>query len=134
MGPPSFPRPSTGSSSRVWLLPGSEDNAWNLEARRVYAQWCAERGIDPEVYVLSESLSDLEAETIVTRLLVEQGAPKALVFSLSRTSRAILKALAASHLRTADDVRLAALTDSLFSRTAQPPGGRGCTHPSSRRS
>ncbi|WP_460854442.1 LacI family DNA-binding transcriptional regulator [Nocardiopsis coralliicola] len=110
-----------GPGERVWLLPGSEENAWNREARRVYAQWCRERGAPPEVHVLSESLSPEETEGAVSRLIAEHGAPAALVYSLSKSTPAVLRALSAAGLSTPDGIRLATLTDSSFSRAAQPP-------------
>lgn len=110
----------TGSGERVWLLPGSEDNAWNREAGRVYAQWCRERAITPRVHVLSESLSPAQTEETVSRLIADHGAPKALVYSLSKSTASVLRALSAAGLSAPGDIRLATLTDSSFSRAAQP--------------
>jgi len=106
---------------RVWLLPGSEDNAWNREARRVHGEWCRDTGVAPEVYVLSEGLTPRQAEDHVGGLIAAHGAPDAIVFSLSKLSGSFLRALARAGLRTPDDVRLVTLTDSALSRTAVPP-------------
>lgn len=110
-----------GSAERVWLLPGSEDNAWNREARRSYVRSCRERGADQEIYILSESLSPPEVEERIVQLITDHGAPHAIVFSLSKTSRSVVRGLAAAGLSSPDDVRLATLTDSSFSRAAHPP-------------
>lgn len=109
-----------GAGRRVWLLPGTEDNAWNREARRVHARWCEDSSLRTEVHALSESLSPDEAEALVSRLLADHGAPDALVFSLSKTSGPVLRAVASAGLRVPQDLKLATLTDSSFSRTARP--------------
>lgn len=105
---------------RVWLLPGSEDNAWNREARGVYTMWCKEHATTPEVHVLSESLSPCETEELVARLITLHGAPDAIVFSLSKASGPVLRALSKMDLGAPEDLQLATLTDSSFSRAAQP--------------
>lgn len=105
---------------RVWLLPGSEDNAWNREARRVHAAWCADSAITPEVHVLSEGMTPAQAEKHVTRLIVDDGAPDAIVFSVSKMSEAILRAVAGAGLSAPGDIQLVTLTDSTISRTARP--------------
>lgn len=109
------------ADERVWLLPGAEDNAWNREARRTYHQWSRKRGAAEEIFVLGESLSPAETQARVARLIAEHGAPRAIVFSLSKASRSVVQGLAAAGLTSPADVRLATLTDSSFSRAAHPP-------------
>lgn len=111
----------TAPGDAVWLLPGSEENAWNREARRVHAEWCHERRLTPTTFVLSESLSPAEAEERLARLIAEHGTPDGIVFSLSKLSESIQGALAGAGLSSPDDVQLASLTDSSISRTARPP-------------
>lgn len=111
----------TAPGERVWLLPGSEDNAWNREAGRVYAQWCSEQGVTPEVHILSESLSPAQTEGTVSRLIADHGVPAALVYSLSKSTASVLRALSGAGLSAPDSIRLATLTDSSFSRAARPP-------------
>ncbi|WP_051298084.1 LacI family DNA-binding transcriptional regulator [Brevibacterium album] len=109
------------AGAKVWLMPGSEDNAWNRAARSVHAEWCAGRGAVPEVHVLSEALSSDEARACVAGLLDAEGAPAALVHSLSKLTGPVMEALSAAGLAVPADVRLATLTDSSFARAAHPP-------------
>lgn len=108
------------SGQRVWLLPGSEDNAWNREARRVHAAWCSDNAITPEVHVLSEGTTPVQAEEQVVGLIADNGAPDAIAFSLSKMSELILRAVARAGLSAPGDIQLVALTDSTISRTARP--------------
>lgn len=108
------------AGEHVWLLPGAEDNAWNREARRTFAQWRGDAKVRAKVLPLSEGLSAQESEERVAGLIADHGPPDALVFSVSTMSTSVLRALATAGLQVPRDVRVAALTDSTFSRTAYP--------------
>jgi DNA-binding LacI/PurR family transcriptional regulator len=109
------------SPQRVWLLPGTEDNAWNREAQRVYAQWCKDSRIDENVHAISESLLPAETEARISQLISDYGAPDAIVYSLSKSTASILLALESAGLRVPEDLVLATLTDSSPSRISRPP-------------
>lgn len=112
---------NAGQGQTVWLLPGSEDNAWNRAAQGTFGDWCDQRQIHGQTHVLSESLSAEEARALVKRLLSEHGHPAAIALSVSKASRSLLQALQEEGLRVPADVEVVALTDSVLARTAPVP-------------
>lgn len=111
--------PVTAGES-VWLMPGSEDNSWNRYAHSTFVAWCSEQGVQPQTHILNEGTTPAEAEQQIAQLLTLEDPPAAIVFSLSKLSQSVIKALSDSGLSVPKDVKIAALTDSLEARTADP--------------
>lgn len=104
----------------VVLLPGAEENAWNLAARAEHAEHCERAGHEAIVLELGEDLSPPAARAVVEAALERLSGPGALAYSTSDSTEAVLEAVRARGLRVPQDVRLVALTDTVHTRTAQP--------------
>lgn len=135
---------SGGGAREVTLLVGSEPNAWNLTARAEHAAHAHRHGqaeraghssdennerdasgndakTGPTVFELGESLTVDDVRDVVEQALEQIHPPAAIVYSTSDSTPIVLQAIHERGLRVPDDISLAALTDTVHTRTAQPP-------------
>jgi DNA-binding LacI/PurR family transcriptional regulator len=112
---------AAGADNRhVVLLPGTERNAWNMDAEQTYRSWCAEVGQEPEVTPMSEGATPADVREKVREVLEERGGAVSLVYGDSSATPDVLSELAELGARVPEDVGLATLTDTVHTRVASP--------------
>lgn len=105
----------------IVLFTGSEDNAWNRRSRETHLAWCARRGYEARVDVLSEGLAPTDAAATIGALLAGPRRPDAVIVATSDFAALVGRIAAARGLRVPEDLMIAALTDTEHSRSARPP-------------
>ncbi|WP_291279889.1 LacI family DNA-binding transcriptional regulator [Galactobacter sp.] len=104
----------------VVLMPGTEQNAWNVDAVKTYSDWCGTMGQEPRIFTLSEGLDpDDVRRTIVSNLRGVQG-PLGLVYADSSMTLTVLDAAKQLGRSVPGDLFLAALTDTEHDRASSP--------------
>ncbi|MBC3190422.1 LacI family DNA-binding transcriptional regulator [Pseudonocardia sp. C8] len=111
---------SDRGAERIWLLSGTEDNAWNRHARRAYAEWAESAGIPARILSLYEGEGRDGARALFESILATDGAPHGVIASASRSAAGVADAATALGLRIPDDLMVAALTDSAHVREYEP--------------
>ncbi|MDT0377776.1 LacI family DNA-binding transcriptional regulator [Streptomyces sp. DSM 42041] len=106
---------------RVLLLTGTEDNAWNRRAGEAYRAWAARHGLPPRHESLYEGEGVQGAERLAVRVLDGPQRPDAVVAAASRFASGVARTAHALGLRIPEDVMLASLTDSEYTRGHLPP-------------
>jgi DNA-binding LacI/PurR family transcriptional regulator len=114
-------RLSDEGANDILLLSGTEDNAWNRLSQCAYLDWCAERRSRPRLHQLYEGEGREGAHELMAPLLAAPDRPDAVIAAASRFAAGVADAADLQGLRLPDDVMVAALTDSAFSREHTPP-------------
>ncbi|HEX7301148.1 MAG TPA: LacI family DNA-binding transcriptional regulator [Solirubrobacteraceae bacterium] len=107
-------------SRRVALLTVPVMSSYSIDVLRAYEQWCAERGQEPIVSSIPETLSESGAFAAATELLESPHPPDAIYGALDRLALGVLLAAEAKGIRVPEDLRVAGCTDSDASRSARP--------------
>lgn len=105
----------------IILLSGTEDNAWNRVSGETYEAWMAERGLPVRHERLYEGEAVAGAHRVINTAL-DAGTPlDGVITAASTFAMGASKALLDHGLSVPEDVLLAALTDSEYTRNATPP-------------
>ncbi|MDN5605442.1 MAG: LacI family transcriptional regulator [Kocuria sp.] len=95
-------------------------NSWNLEAVRTYEIWCKDSGVTSAVVEIDQSTRGTEYEDIITEFLSVFEPPFGIVYLPSDTTNTMIHIASQLGWRIPGDVSLAALTDTVHSRTSAP--------------
>jgi len=108
-------------AQRIMLLSGTEDNAWNRRPAELYKLWAAGN----QEHVLHANLYEGEgasgAARFVASVLDSSTPPDAFVTGPSTFAAGALEAFTQRGLSTPHNLLLAALSDSEYTRSAEPP-------------
>lgn len=108
-------------AQRVMLISGTEDNAWNRHTARTYVEWATKH----QGAVLHEQLYEGEAlagaAALTSAALGGSAPPDGIIAAASTFAAGALEAIRSSGMTVPDDVIVAALTDSEYTRNATPP-------------
>jgi DNA-binding LacI/PurR family transcriptional regulator len=108
-------------AERIALLTGPAHQSYSVDARNAFRNWTKKHGIEPMLGELQPPYSERGAYEAARSLLARPNRPTGVYAVLERLA---LQALAAAHdlgLRIPDDVRIAAGSDSVAARSAEPP-------------
>lgn len=104
----------------IMLITGTEDNAWNRRSRESYLTWTQHHHITPRVAELYEGAGAQGARELIEPLLHSPQRPDAIVAASSRFAAGIADSASHRGLTIPDDLMLAALTDSAYTRSHTP--------------
>ena len=105
----------------ITLLSGTEDNAWNRVSGEAYAMWMAERDLTVRHERLYEGEAVAGAHRVISTAIDAASPIDGIITAASTFAMGASKALREHGLTVPDDVLLAALTDSEYTRNASPP-------------
>lgn len=100
----------------VWLIVGSEDNAWKCSSERIMDEWARSKDLNLRIHRATGEVQASDAREKLHELLRWNRPPRALVYGRSDLTEPVVSAIGASGLRVPQDVQLAALTDSAHAR------------------
>lgn len=106
---------------RMWLIVGTEQNAWTLASERVAVAWAESQRLDLTIYRTARGVLAGEAYEQLRDLLHWNQPPRAIVFGRSELTEAVVSAVSDFGLRVPEDIQLAALTDSAHARIPRLP-------------
>ncbi|WP_433095352.1 LacI family DNA-binding transcriptional regulator [Streptomyces shenzhenensis] len=106
---------------RVMLLTGTEDNAWNRQAGEAYQTWTTRYGLPHHHESVYEGEGVQGAACLTESVLDGTQRPDAIVATASRFAAGVGRTAHALGLRVPEDVMVASLTDSEYTRSHQPP-------------
>lgn len=106
---------------RIALVTGTEDNAWNRRTREIYIEWATRREMPPRHSTLYEGVGVDGAEEFIAPMLAESNPPDAVITGPSPFAAGIAHVAEKLGLSIPEDLMLAAVTDSEFSRGSDPP-------------
>lgn len=107
---------SVTAGGDVWLLIGTEHNAWTLASEQVTEEWAQRTGVTLHIHRAPQDFRAAEARARVQELLRWNRPPQAVVYGRSDLTEAMVSAVSEAGLRVPQDVQLAALTDSAHAR------------------
>lgn len=108
-------------AQRIMLLSGTEDNAWNRSTSGAYRAWADLHQDSVWHQQLYEGESVGGAAELVRGALRSPAAPDGLITAASTFAAGALEAVREAGLSVPNDVLLAALTDSEYTRNSSPP-------------
>lgn len=111
----------TRGARRIALVTGTEDNAWNRRTRETYLSWVSQHGMPPRHAALYEGLGIDGAEELILPMLTRDDRPDAVITDPSSFAAGIACGAGKLGLAIPEDLMLAAVTDSEFSRGHTPP-------------
>lgn len=106
---------------RIVLVTGTEDNAWNRRTREVSLEWATRHGLALRHCALYEGVGAEGAEGFIVPMLTEGKPPDAVITGPSPFAAGVSHVAEKVGLSVPDDLMLAAVTDSEFSRGNNPP-------------
>ena len=106
---------------RILLLTGTEDNAWNRRSRQAYLAWMEHRRMRPWHLELYEGEGVEGAAQLIEPILAGAEPPDAIIAAASRFAAGIGRTAQKLGLSIPADLMIAALTDSEYTRSHQPP-------------
>jgi DNA-binding LacI/PurR family transcriptional regulator len=107
--------------SEVWLIISEETNAWTRAAKDAAKQWSSESSYRLTIRETTSYLPTMKASDMVESMFNEACAPPGLiVYGRSDLTEPILKAMQKRGLSAPADIQLAALTDTVHTKTATP--------------
>lgn len=104
----------------VLYLSGTEDNAWNRSTIETYLGWCREHALMPRHRALFEGAPQSDVAALIGDELDATSRPDAIISGTSSAAATILRTAAERGLECPDDLLLAALTDSEYTRATTP--------------
>jgi len=107
-------------AQRIMLLTGTEDNAWNRRAREAYLLWADCHQMVARHAELYEGFGADGAARFIEAVLTADDRPDAIVAASSRFAAGIADAAARLRIAVPDEVMVASLTDSNFTRSHVP--------------
>lgn len=105
---------------RIMLLSGTEDNAWNRRPAEIYRAWSRDNQSEVLHVELYEGEASLGAARLMSELLDHGSPPDAVVTGPSTFAAGVLQAFNQRGFQAPEHFQLAALTDSEYTRSAQP--------------
>lgn len=108
-------------ADRIWLLAGTEDNAWNRFASEAFETWHHDRAGEGRELRLYEGEGRSGATKLFTPILESDDRPDAVVAISSRFGAGIADAANALSIRVPTDLMIATVTDSSLCRENDPP-------------
>jgi DNA-binding LacI/PurR family transcriptional regulator len=105
---------------RLALLTVPVRSSYTIDALAAFEAVCGERGMEPIVATITDSISEGGAYAAASRLLESDRPPDAIYATLDRLALGALLAAEAKGVRVPEDLRIAGCTDSDASRTARP--------------
>ncbi len=105
---------------RIMLLTGTEDNAWNRRSREAYLAWTRRHRRTPHHRALYEGTGVQGASELIEPILGRKQRPDAIVAAASRFAAGIADTAGRMGLVVPDDLMLASLTDSEYTRSHTP--------------
>jgi DNA-binding LacI/PurR family transcriptional regulator len=109
-----------GGAERLALLTVPVRSSYTMDALATFEAVCAERGVEPIVETVSDSISEGGGYAAAMRLLESPDPPDAIYATLDRLALGALLAAEAKGVRVPLDLRIAGCTDSDASRMARP--------------
>ncbi|PKW18309.1 LacI family DNA-binding transcriptional regulator [Saccharopolyspora spinosa] len=106
---------------RVMLLTGTEDNAWNCRSTEAYRAWARKHRMRPQQHALYEGEGVDGAVRFIAPILAGNRPPDAIVAAASRFASGAAQAAEMAGMNVPDDLMVASLTDSEFTRANNPP-------------
>jgi DNA-binding LacI/PurR family transcriptional regulator len=107
-------------AQRLALLTVPVRSSYTIDALAAFEAVCAERGIEPIVETITDSISEGGAYAAASHLLESDRPPDAIYATLDRLALGALLAAEARGVRVPEELRIAGCTDSDASRTARP--------------
>jgi DNA-binding LacI/PurR family transcriptional regulator len=107
-------------ATRLALLTVPVRSSYTVDALAAFEGVCAERGIEPIVETITDSISEGGAYAAASRLLESKDPPDAIYATLDRLALGALLAAEAKGVRVPEELRIAGCTDSDASRAARP--------------
>lgn len=104
------------AGDEVWLMVGSEDNAWRCASERVASAWARTEDLDLRIHRTWGQVRPTGAREGLQELLQRNRPPRAIIYARSDLTEPVVSAIGASGLRIPRDIQLAALTDSAHAR------------------
>lgn len=105
---------------RIMLLTGTEDNAWNRRAAQAYREWARTHRMRPRHHELYEGEGVDGAVRWAEPILTGDRPPDAIVATASRFAAGIARIAEKVALTIPDDLMIASLTDSEYTRANTP--------------
>lgn len=107
--------------TRIALLTGTDQNAWNRESEDAYRDWCARRGQQPDLAAFPEVEGERVGEAAAERFFGADGSHPDAVFCLTgRHAAGLNAAVAARGMRVPEDVLIAAGSGAMQNRMSTP--------------
>lgn len=106
--------------TRPALLTTAAQQSYVEDTISEYEDWCRERDLEPIVSKVSGSPTETAGEAAVGELLSRSPRPDAIYATLDRMALGVLRACHDSGIAVPEDLAIAAVTDSLFLRSAEP--------------
>lgn len=100
----------------VWLMVGSEDNAWKRSSESLMDAWAHNNQLNLRIHRKTGEMGPSAAREKLQELLRRNRPPRAIVYARSDLTEPVVSAIGVSGLRVPRDVQLAALTDSAHTR------------------
>ncbi|MGI8721642.1 MAG: LacI family DNA-binding transcriptional regulator [Geodermatophilaceae bacterium] len=108
-------------SERIALVTGTEDNTWNRRTREIYIDWANRHEMPVRHSALYEGLGVAGAEEFIVPILADAARPDTVITGPSPFAAGIAHVAEKLGLSIPEDLMLAAVTDSEFSRGNDPP-------------
>ncbi|MBK0419497.1 LacI family DNA-binding transcriptional regulator [Leucobacter sp. CSA1] len=112
----------SAGATRVALVVGTDRNAWNLDSRDAYLDWCARVGQDPLWIAIPEAQGERAGEIALDRFFGEGAAdaPDAVYCLMGRQASGIARAAVARGISVPDELLVAAGSGALQNQTMHP--------------
>lgn len=107
---------TVAAGDEVWLMVGSEDNAWKRSSERLMHGWARTRDLTLRIHRTEGEVRPSDVRRQLQELLQRHRSPRAVVYARSDLTEPVVSAIGAAGLRVPRDVQLAALTDSAHTR------------------
>lgn len=104
----------------VLFLSGTEDNAWNRSTIETYRAWCHEHDLTARHRALFEGAPQSDVAALIDAELRAAPRPDAIISGTSSAAATILRVATEHGLSCPEDLLLAALTDSEYTRSTTP--------------
>nr|WP_202380724.1 LacI family DNA-binding transcriptional regulator [Leucobacter chromiireducens] len=107
--------------TRVALLTGTDENAWNRESEDAYLEWCARHGQSPDIAAFPESEGERAGEAAAERFFGARGTHPDAIFCLTGRHAAGLNAAAAARgISVPEELLIAAGSGAIQNRMSTP--------------
>ncbi|MBL3699055.1 LacI family transcriptional regulator [Leucobacter luti] len=112
---------AAAGGTRVALLTGTDQNAWNRESQDAYLDWCARRGQTPDLAAFPEVEGEGVGEAAAERFFGAAGTHPDAVFCLTgRHAAGLNAAVAARGIRVPEELLIAAGSGAIQNRMSKP--------------
>jgi DNA-binding LacI/PurR family transcriptional regulator len=111
---------AASGASRVALITSPPVHSYTIDSQAAYREWCAARGIEPEVASVTGTLTEGEGYAAALELLDRDYPPDGIYATLDRLALGVLLAAHARGVDVPGDLLVAGCTDSHAGRGARP--------------